>query len=231
MNRLLCWDIESSDLTADFGKIFCICYKWLGEPKVHTISVFDYNKLQKGGGWKGGILSDMEVVRDFAKVMNTAELQVTWYGKRFDYPMLQTRLLKYGLKPCANVAHIDGYDIARHRIRLKSNRLQRLCDFLGLEDKTALKPQVWVDAITGHIPSLKYIIRHCKQDVKVLEDVYKKIRHLSVNLPSLSPKPNCGTCGAENSLQKRGFRVTMTRKYQAYSCVKCGNWSQGELIK
>jgi uncharacterized protein YprB with RNaseH-like and TPR domain len=81
--RILLWDIESTNLNADFGIILCIGWKWFGEKKVHILRIDESPRYEKDKG------DDSYVVKEFAKVLDSADVQVTWYGKRFDEPMLR----------------------------------------------------------------------------------------------------------------------------------------------
>jgi DNA-directed RNA polymerase alpha subunit len=59
---------------------------------------------------------------------------------------------------------------------MSSNRLERLQDFFGVTSrKTRLKPTIWVKARMGYADAIQYVADHCKADVKVLEDVHKKL--------------------------------------------------------
>jgi hypothetical protein len=67
----------------------------------------------------------------------------------------------------------DTYPIARKKLTLHSNRLDSIADHFGIKDiqKTKLDPVVWRLAAHGHRPSLRYIDKHNKHDVIILERV------------------------------------------------------------
>lgn len=227
--RIILWDLETSNLSANFGYILCAGWKALGEKKTHVIKITDFPLFKKDP------TNDKEVAKAMREVLTEADGWVTWYGSKFDEPYLNSRLMNHGLHPCPPMgrAHIDGWRIARYKMKLNSNRLATVTRFLGMEDKTALDGPTWIKAQAGHKPSLKYVYDHCYQDVRVLEQVYEKIKplhatHFNVNL--VTGSDGCPKCGS-TKLHKRGWAYAASRKRQRFQCQKCGGWSQGKPEK
>ena len=120
-------------------------------------------------------------------------------------------------------------------MKLTSNRLASVSTFLGVKEKTPRNGPIWIKASAGHKSSLDYIIRHCKQDVVVLEEVYDLIKGLATTGPNVAiitggDLDGCPRCG-KSTLQSRGFRVTVTQTYKRYQCTSCGAWSHGKPEK
>jgi len=229
--RIILWDIETSNLVANFGYTLCAGWKVLGEKQVHVIKISDFPLFKKEP------TNDLEVVRTLREALTNADGWVTWYGSRFDEPYVNSRLLNHGLAPLPPMSgtHVDGWRIARFKMKLNSNRLASVSSFLGVEEKTALDGPTWIKAMAGHKPSLEYVYDHCRQDVVVLEQVYEKIKvlhtgHFNINLtiPNLTEGDNCPRCGAKGKLQRRGFGFAHTSKHQRYQCQACGAWSRGK---
>ena len=222
--KILFFDIESTALNATFGTILCIGYKFLGDPKVHVPTIMDYAKK--------GMRDDRGLVERFAKIYDWADYSVGHYSSRFDLPMIRTKLLKYGFPPLAPKPHLDTWWIARRELKLHSNRLAVLQDFLGCKaSKTPLKPDDWLSAALGDKKALKYIVEHCKFDVLVLEEVFLKLRPLAKEEPArglfledIDPM-TCASCGS-NRVTRQGYRVAKTRKYQQFQCQDCGKWQR-----
>jgi predicted RNA-binding Zn-ribbon protein involved in translation (DUF1610 family) len=139
-------------------------------------------------------------------------------------------LLYHNLAPLAPVPHVDGWAIARYKMKLNSNRLATVSDFFGLPDKTKLSGEIWMKASAGDKSSLKHIIKHCEKDVLLLDKVYNKIRSLTTTHPNVNlvdeKDKACPICGSKK-LQKRGFSIARTRTKQRYHCKNCGGWSSG----
>jgi len=227
--KVILWDIETTNLNANFGFVVCFGWKELGEEKAHVISITDFPSFGKD------CTNDKEVVNRAAAVLSCADIWVTWYGQRFDEPFVNSRLLSHGLKRMPPIPHVDGWRIAREKLKLHSNRLASVCSFLGLEDKTPIKSQAWIRAMAGHRPSIKYVVDHCRQDVQVLEQAYLKIRPLSTTHPNLAlitERPNsCPICGEWGKITAQGWKITRSNKARRYQCQKCGGWSLGPPVK
>lgn len=219
--KILLWDIETDGINAD--RVLCIGYKWHDKKKVHLLRAEDYPRE--------GLWCDKGVIGAFAKVFAEADFHVTWYGGRFDLPVINARMIANGLKPLPPVAHVDLWRTARYQFRTGGgNRLGKWQDFLGIPDeKTPVNPSMWIKGRYGHGPSLKYIYDHCIADVYVLEGVYDRLKPWVKDIPQqglfTGDTVGCISCGSYN-LQNRGFHVTRTRKYRRLQCQDCGKWQK-----
>jgi len=231
--KIVIWDLETSNLNANFGYVLCAGWKYLGDRKTHVIKIDDY-KLHKTDP-----TNDSEVVKRMGEVLTDCDGIVTWFGGFFDEPYLNSRLLNHGLPlvpPFTAGTHIDGWRIAKKKLKLNSNRLASVSSFLSVEEKTPLNGPIWIKAMAGNKAALRYVYRHCEQDVIVLEQVYNKIRplcswHFNVNLDATdaikAAGPLCPKCGS-NRVERRGFRWSYTTKSQKFHCKGCGGWSLGK---
>lgn len=215
--KVLLFDIEASNLAANFGYLLAIAWKWSGEKKVHALSI------DQSPGFKRDPTNDSWLVYMFREVMEDADIIVGHYSSKYDMPFLQSRALYHNLIPFpTEIRHIDTWRIARNKLRMNSNRLASLAAHIGAEEKTALSGPMWIKAMAGHKPSIAYVKEHCKQDVVVLEQVYEKIKHLRPDNPKVS-LTGCPTCGSHD-IQARGRRATSKRIVQRFSCQGCGHW-------
>lgn len=229
--RIIAWDLETSNLNANFGYVLCAGWKIIGEKKTNVIRISDYPLH------KTDCTNDYEVVKRMGEALADADGIVTWFGQFFDEPYLNSRLLIHGLPllpPFTAGTHIDGWRIARKKLKLNSNRLASVSSFLGVEEKTPLNGPIWVKAMSGHLPSLRYVYKHCEQDVIVLEQVYDKIKplcnwHFNVNLgnPVTAAVPLCPRCGS-SKVTRRGYRWSYSTKTRRFHCGNCGAWSLGK---
>jgi len=229
MGKLILFDIEASNLNANFGICLCVAWKVMGEKKVHSVSLLD------GPGSTNGRPNDRYVVKTACAALSQADAVCGWYSKKYDWPFLQTRLLAHRMKPMPPIAHKDAWEIARYRMKLNSNRLKTVSEFLMVEEKTALNGPIWIGAAAGNKKDIKYVLDHCKQDVLVLEEVYELIRPLDISHPNLAvvdDRPDtCPICNTPGRLQKRGYSIARVTKTPRFQCQACGGWSKGPPIR
>lgn len=217
--KILLFDIEATGLNAAFGTILCIGSKWHGEKQVAVPTILDANK---------DMLSDKKLVADFAKRWNEADYVVSWYGKRYDEPMIQTKLLRHKLAPLSPKPHLDLWFTARYQFKLHNNRLAAWEQFLGTEhSKTPIDFESWLQAAHGNKAAIAEVVEHCRKDVLVLEEIFDKFRPWIKGQPASqlfgADSDVCPSCGSKH-VQKRGYKVAATRIYQQYQCNDCGKW-------
>ncbi len=226
MSRVLFFDIESTDLDADFGNMLAFGYKWQGEKEGHVLSLLDSNPICNHCGLVEAV-SDKKLIRAAAKVLEQADLVVSWFGKGFDWKFLNTRVLDARLKPLPPTPHIDLYFTAKHHLKLSSNRLASVQDFLQLPTaKTTLKKRVWRRAQAGHVASIKYIVDHCEKDVSVLQEAYDRLKPYVRQHPvvKLLTDRECKIDGGR--MGSKGIVWQGGKQLRRLKCNKCGAWGK-----
>lgn len=218
--KILVWDIESTGLNATFGSVLCIGYKWLGEEETHVISILD--------GDRRDMLDDRPLIEKFVKVFEECDYHVTWYGDRFDLKMIKSKMIKYEMKPLMPKNSVDVWKVVKRHFKLHSNRLVVWEEYLDVADhKSRIDFDAWLRAAIGDKSAMAEVKDHCERDVKVLEEVYNKIRPWTDTEPQVGlvtgDLEGCPSCGSHD-IQRRGWRVAATRTYQQYQCQKCGRW-------
>lgn len=223
--KILAWDIEASNLAADFGIVLCVGFKEVGSGRPEVLNTLDYS------GDDGDLIrAEKRLLKDVSARLLASDVWLTHFGTYYDIPFINTRLVYHNLPTLpTNYAHIDTWRAAKKNLKLRNNRLITISEFLGTdEEKNAIRPEQWLRALGGHRPSMAYIVEHCRRDVVVLEETYERLRPLIVDHPNrglLDGRGGCTVCGSLK-LQKRGFHVTRTRKFQRYQCQECGGWSK-----
>lgn len=237
--KVLIWDIETlPNVVASFGvwnqnigkhqliketSMICAAWKWMGEKKIHTAAITDYDSF------KENVFDDKQLVADIAKVVAEADVLIHHNGDKFDKKYLNSRLVYHGLDPLPRQLAVDTYKACKANFNFTYNSLAYVAKKLGVEQKGDISMPVWLDIIQGKRSAVKKMLKYNKQDVVVLEEVYNKLRpfihnHPNMNLLTDSEGHNCPNCGGSD-LQKRGFVMTKTSKKQRYRCNDCGAWS------
>ncbi len=238
--KVLIWDIESShnlllafELRSDFSipyqnikterHLYCISYKWLGEKKVHTISILDNKKR-----FSKDIHDDYYVINEFRKVLEEADAQVYHYGNRFDLPMLNARLAFHELAPVPKIITIDTKSVASKYFRFNCNKLDYLAKFLGFAGKMHNPSDLWLKCFEGDKKALTHMAKYNRQDVIINEFIYQRmapfIKNNPLNRNQFTGVASCPNCGSKH-IQWRGKTRTRVTQYRRFQCVDCGSWS------
>lgn len=225
MSAKICFfDLETSNLNANVGTILTAAWKFLDNKKVHCVSIDQFNSFKKDP------TNDKEVTKAVANALMESDIICGWYSARFDFPYLQSRLLFHGLKPLPKMPHIDLWRTAKYELKLTSNRLASVSDFLDLDDKTPIKFREWLKAMAGNKKSIQYIRQHNIQDILVLEQAYLKMRPLIQQHPNVNivtgRTDSCPVCSVAR-LEARGYSIARTTRTPRFHCRSCGAWSKG----
>lgn len=167
------YDIECSNLDADFGIILSYSIKVLGKNEYYEgcIKKVDIDRAKAGD-------EDKEVVKQLVEDLQKFDLLIGYYSSRFDMPFIRTRALTCGIDfpEYGSIKHIDLYFTIRGKFKLSSNRLENACRvILGKTEKTRVDGKYWRAATRGNVAALKYITTHNRYDVDDLEKLYVKV--------------------------------------------------------
>jgi uncharacterized protein YprB with RNaseH-like and TPR domain len=223
--KIVFWDLENTGLVADFGHTLCTGFMYLGQKHATVVSINDFR------GFKKSPMDDRELCLKSWQILSEADAWVTWYGKRYDVPFLNSRLIYHRLPILPPVKHIDLWFTARYKMKLHNNRLASMTEFLDLPDKSPVKSSTWREAMCGNEKALEYVKKHCLKDVEVLAGAYERMKPLidgSLNQHLFGSGPeNCPLCGGPgNKITAQGTRNTKVGTYQRFLCKSCGGWLQ-----
>jgi uncharacterized protein YprB with RNaseH-like and TPR domain len=181
--NFLSLDIETSNLNADFGFILCVvCKPYHGKTKVFRID--DYKE------WIDAKYNDKPMIDELVKYLADYDGVITYFGKWFDIPFLNSELSAYGLPELRDMFHVDMHDLVKKSMKLHNNRLQTVIEYFNtfaegkkrIEQKTHINALYYRKAITGDKSGIDELVKHCVKDVLALEQVYdilkSKIRRI-----------------------------------------------------
>lgn len=205
------------------GRTICAAWKWQGKKGVEFASEWGYAVF--GDSFTGY----PDFLRALHRVLDEADIVVTYNGKKFDIPTLYREFVLHGLKPPSPFHHIDLYQTVRRQFRFASNKLDFICQQLGLGAKTHHKGMdLWNEVEAGCPKAQRTMERYNKQDVVLLEKLYNHIKPWIKNHPSIALLEEkqgivCPTCGSDD-IEFRGYRYTKTRRYRRFVCGECHSW-------
>ena len=231
--RLLTLDIETSPIQAYVwslfkvtipiqsivkpGEILCFASKFVGEKKV-------YSRCK----------NDKDMLTFLHKQLSEADAVISYNGAKFDIPWIQGQFLLAGLPPAAPFKQIDLLRTIRSQFRFPSNKLDYVSQALGMTGKTkGMDFSIWKRCIEDNDPKAwAKMLRYNRQDVRLTEELYYRIRPFIRNHPNLSlfekndSGLHCPTCNSTNIIARGNFQ-TNAGLYKRYSCKSCDKWFRG----
>lgn len=208
--------------------ILCFAYKWLDEATTHVVSLPDFEKA-----YKKDPENDFFVVNRLYELFNEADIIIAHNGNNFDQKKVSARFLVHGFDPPTYYRQIDTLKEARKHFKFDSNKLNDLGVALDLGEKVQTGGYgLWKNVMAGDESAWKKMKKYNKQDVVLLEQIYKVLRPWIANHPNISVlnglMDGCPKCGSFR-MQKRGIRNNKTTAYQEYQCQSCRGYSRSRI--
>lgn len=230
--KILLYDIETSPNTSytwgkyeqnviDFKRewqLLTFAYKWLGDKEVKVVTRLDFKDS-----------TDKSIAKALWDVLNEADIVVAHNGNSFDNKKARAKFIEHGLGPTSPFATVDTKLVARAHFQFNSNKLDDLGRLLGVGRKIKITQgfDLWLRCMAGEEKAFLEMARYNKQDVRLLERVYLKLRPWMNKHASVSHiegrQEGCPKCGGIR-LQSRGYSRTSACVYQRYQCQDCGGW-------
>jgi len=223
--KIYIWDLEffasqnaRHHLKIDPGYIIAFCCKELDKPKMTCFSMLSHPGKHP--------TDDSVLVKKIGEHLKEADIHVFHYGTNVDYPFINTKLLKYGLPLVPSNNMVDTCKVAQRKLGLKSNSLASVARFFNLkEEKMPVTEDEWHLAFAGHKPTLKKVEQRCASDVRLTEEIYKRLRPVMDKHPHVGLwggyQNSCPVCGSFK-LVKNGTRMTVAKLTQRLMCSNCG---------
>jgi uncharacterized protein YprB with RNaseH-like and TPR domain len=164
-NSIVFFDIEASGLRGDYDAVLCASFlPFKGKPITFSVS-------------KAG--NDKPIMQDIKNRLEAADCWVTYYGKGFDVKMLNTRLLRHGLRPIEKRHHIDMYYTLKSNLLTARRSQGHLLDWLEAPTrKMSVSAEVWNKIKFDTAAEMPEMVRRCESDCRGLRDLYVRTRHL-----------------------------------------------------
>jgi len=186
-------DIEATGLNGDYNSVLVVSAKPYGKDPI-TLTT-------KRPG------DDAKLVREARDLLEEYSMWVTYYGKGFDIPMLDTRLLVHGEREIqrAKHYHLDMYYTLKSKLKTSRKSQGHLLSLLGLKDarrvkvkdpetgkivneselfeatipqKMTVSAEMWNRVLAWPKAYLPTMVERCESDVTGLEALYDATKHL-----------------------------------------------------
>lgn len=172
--------------------------------------------------------NEKEILRKLWKLLDEADVVIGHNVRRFDLRRINGRFLKYELGRPSDYRIIDTLSICRKNFDLLSNKLEWVAEYLKCKNRKLTKRKfagmsLWIECLDKNPEAWIEMEQYNKQDVIVLEEVYKKLRVWddSINFSVYNEGKHMCSCGSCD-LIKKGPTATNTGIFQRYKCKKCG---------
>lgn len=158
------YDARLLDITKDWT-LLSFAYKFLGSKATRVVT-------------RQGQKSDKAITKKLWEVLSKADVLIAHNGDRFDIPKANAKFLEHGLtRAVPRLQSIDTLKVARRNFALTSNRLNGLAELLGLGKKIDTGGyELWKSIKKNDPKAWKLMAKYNKHDVKLLEQVYLKLR-------------------------------------------------------
>lgn len=200
------------------SQIICFAAKYVGEKEI-----FFYSE------WEHGRKAMLEAAHS---LLMEADAVVGYNQAAFDLPKFTGEFLLAGMQPPPPPTNIDLLKAVK-KFGFLSNKLAFVGPLLSIGSKTKHAGfELWAKVMDGDDASRKKMKAYNIQDVKLTEQLYKRILPYIPTHPTLgdTKKGTCPACGS-NKIQSRGYRRTKSFKTQRLHCQSCGSWHNGVRSK
>lgn len=169
--RIAVWDLETSGLEGDVGRILCGSILDVASNKMTTFrrdKCLGKNKAD-----------DSKLARSIRDELEKYHLTIGWYSKGFDIAFLNTRLVKAGLKPLRPHLHLDPIWVCKgwRGLKPRSAKMAVMSEFFNLgERKPSVDVDVWIDAAhAGDKAAMDELVERCEADVRITYELTLKL--------------------------------------------------------
>jgi DNA polymerase elongation subunit (family B) len=209
------------DQIVEAGRTLCWAAKWYGKDKIMFNSVYQQKNKH-------------DMIKEIHVLLEEADAVVHYNGKKFDIPVLNKEFILAGLNPPSSYKEIDLLRVAKERFKFASNKLDYVAQILGIGAKLNHKGmELWKGCMENDPKSWRVMEQYNKQDVRLLEKLYKKVLPWIIGHPNhglyVEDRPVCRNCGCKKII-KKGFEFTQVGKYQRFRCTGCGASLRGATL-
>lgn len=195
--------------------VVCIGYMWEWDKQATVIS-WDNKRCDK------------KMLKQFHKIISSADECVGHNIDRFDLPWVRTRCLYHRVPPIPPVKTCDTLQWSRKYFYFDNNRLDYICDLLGLGRKVKTEDDLW-DLVCwdNDRSALKRMERYCGQDVELLPPFFKLLSEYGcppkthAGVLNGHEKWTCPRCASDRVLKWQRCVTAAGTEQQKMKCKDC----------
>lgn len=213
--------------------LLSISWKWLGEKKVHSLTLEDCRLVDPH--------DDKVLVKKLWDLLDECQVACGHNSRKFDDKMANHFFIKHNMTPPSPHKEVDTLQIARKYFKFNRNNLDYLDKFLGGKGKTRTTyADVWKDLLDGDKKARKHasvlMKKYNEGDVLALERIYNKLLPWADNHPNMALLAGqeciCPRCGNSTDFKVKAYRRTGAQVNGIqYQCKHCGAYVTRKLEK
>jgi hypothetical protein len=185
---------------------------------------------------EGAPEDDYQLAARLQDLFDEADVVVGHNAAKFDVPKSNARMIFWGLTPPSHFRTVDTLSLARKTFSFTSNRLDDLCQHLGIGRKLPHTGfSMWEGCMADDPKSWKLMSRYNKHDVVILEKLYEALSPWNPSHPNLAlvaGKPDaCPRCLAPaGKLIVRGYKHNQVTSRAQFQCTNCRGYCYGRAM-
>lgn len=178
MIRVGVFDCECWDLTPEFAPLVCASVYDTFSGEMKTFRMDSYRRRRKAEDYT----DDRALLNDLRDHLETFHITAGWNSKKFDIPLIRTRLAWYGDPLLKGMPHIDAMWAFRgwHGLKPLSSSLKNVSRFFGFEEKPQLENIEWLKGRVGNKEAIDEIVNRCEADVRITAEITAKALELDL---------------------------------------------------
>lgn len=176
--KIAYWDIETWDLSPQFGPILAASVLDASTNKMKTFRIDNYLKSKLAED----TTDDKQLCIDLRDHLEQYHVTSGWFSKGFDIAHLRSRLVLHGERPLREMLHLDAiwYFKGWRGLKPMSSKMKHVAEFLNLEPKPDVEPEVWMKAKGGNKTAMNEVCKRCEADVRITKAITEKAIELGL---------------------------------------------------
>ena len=211
-SKIMVYDIETSQTQGKFWwtgeqrsnytaitkmpNIISIAYKWLGDDEIYLLH------------WDMTTHDDKEMMSEFLKAYNQADMVIGQNNNSFDNKWINTRAAFHNLVVDVNIKSFDIMRQARTKLRLPSFSMAFLAKFFGVTHKQGHEGILMWNMVEDGTPEqqaeyMGKMLEYNRGDIITTEEIYVRLRKylghkVHFGVKEGGEKWSCPNCGSEH---------------------------------
>lgn len=173
--RIAVYDIETWDLTPEFGPLLCASVLLMPEEKMVSFRQDNYVRRKQAVD----MTDDKQLCLDLRDLLRDRHLGIGYFTKGFDISHINSRLARHGIRKEEQLLprqfHIDPIWAFKgwRGLRPMSAKMKHVAKFLGLEQKPEVEAETWLKGRSGNRKAMDVIVDRCEADVRITRQIYE----------------------------------------------------------